>query len=194
MKEIQIKCQGAATLSIKKLTDFQGGLKKLTKENLEKLKGRILKTGFIAPIFIWQHEKINYILDGHQRIQALLSLENEGYHIPDLPIAYVEADNKNDAKQKLLSITSQYGEFVIETLQEWTEEFDDKLNDTFRFVNEELELSFNIDIEEPKIINLEPYNKIHVLISFKPDEFIKISKQLDEIRQTPGVEYEQQAN
>jgi len=194
MKCIEIKCQGAGTLPLENLTQFQGNLKTITPANLKKLRSRIIDTGFVAPIFIWKQDKINYILDGTQRLLALKSLQQKGYHIPDLPVAYIEADNEEDAKQKLLSITSQYGEFDVDILKEWTEEIGGELNDTFRFVNDELELSFNLDIEKPKKINIEPYEKIHVLLSFKPDEFIKISKQLDEIRQTPGVEYEQQAN
>ena len=194
MKCIEIKCQGAGTLPLENLTQFQGNLKTITPANLKKLRSRIIDTGFVAPIFIWKQDKINYILDGTQRLLALKSLQQKGYHIPDLPVAYIEADNEEDAKQKLLSITSQYGEFDVDILKKWTEEIGGELNDTFRFVNDELELSFNLDIEKPKKINIEPYEKIHVLLSFKPDEFIKISKQLDEIRQTPGVEYEQQAN
>ena len=147
MKGVEIKCQGAAALPIEELTNFQGGLKKITKDSMRKLKDRILKSGFIAPIFIWQHEDNNYILDGHQRIQALLSLKKEGYEIPALPVAYVHATSIEDAKEKLLSITSQYGEFVLEELETWLKDFDEDMRDSFRFVNDEMKINI---FDEPE--------------------------------------------
>jgi hypothetical protein len=64
---LTIKCAGTENLPVDAITVFQGGLKKLTKSSLEKLKSRILIDGFIAPIFIWEYEGDNFILDGHQR-------------------------------------------------------------------------------------------------------------------------------
>jgi len=138
MKEIQIKCQGAGTLPLENLTQFQGNLKTITPANLKKLRSRILDTGFVAPIFIWKNGKINYILDGHQRILALLSLQGKGYHIPDLPVAYIEADNEEDARKKLLSITSTYGDFNLEELQGWLTKVDEDIADSMRFFDKEL--------------------------------------------------------
>ena len=146
MKEIQIKCQGAGTLPLENLTQFQGNLKTITPANLKKLRSRIIDTGFVAPIFIWKNEKINYILDGHQRILALLSLQGKGYHIPDLPVAYIEADNEEDARKKLLSITSTYGDFNLEELQGWLVKVDEDIADSLRFFDKEL----NFELTEEK--------------------------------------------
>ena len=140
MKCIEIKCQGAGTLPLENLTQFQGNLKTITPANLKKLRSRIIDTGFVAPIFIWKQDKINYILDGTQRLLALKSLQQKGYHIPDLPVAYIEADNEEDAKQKLLSITSQYGEFDVDELRDWTKDFSFEMKDSFRFTNKEFEI------------------------------------------------------
>ena len=138
MKEIEIKCQGAGTLPLENLTQFQGNLKTITPANLKKLRSRILDTGFVAPIFIWKNEKINYILDGTQRLLALKSLQQKGYHIPDLPVAYIEADNEEDARKKLLSITSTYGDFNLEELQGWLVKVDEDIADSLRFFDKEL--------------------------------------------------------
>lgn len=118
--EIKITCKGADVLPIDKLVDFQGDLKKITDENLGKLKRRIVKHGINAPVFIWDNGE-KYILDGHQRIKALNALIQEGFAIPLIPVVYIEADNEEDAKEKLLGITSQYGEFDTEGFLGFTE-------------------------------------------------------------------------
>jgi DNA modification methylase len=156
--DIQIKCTGADTLSIDAIIEFQGGLKKLSKSSLEKLKTRILTDGFIAPIFIWEHEGDNFILDGHQRLQALLSLRKDGYDIPLIPVDYIHAESIEDAKRKLLSITSQYGEFDVEELQSWLKDLDEEIRDTFRFVDDELKLAFDEvpdETEDDDVVELD---------------------------------------
>jgi len=52
-----------------------------------------------------------YILDGHSRVKALLELKKEGHKIPSkLPVDYIRAATKKEAKEKLLGIASQYGQ------------------------------------------------------------------------------------
>ncbi|OQY39653.1 MAG: hypothetical protein B6229_03270 [Spirochaetaceae bacterium 4572_7] len=113
---IEIKCKAAAELSLDDLSNFQGGLKTIKEENLMKLKNSIKVQGFIAPIFVWNNDDENWILDGHQRLKALKSLEDDGEIIPPLPVAYIEADDIKEAKEKLLHITSQHGDFTIDGL------------------------------------------------------------------------------
>lgn len=144
MQRIEIKCRGADSLPIDTIKDFQGKLKHITRDNLERLKVSILKNGFVAPIFIWRNEGECLALDGHQRIKALLSMREEGFDIPLLPVAYIEADNEDDARQKLLAITSQYGEFDIDELNSWVSNLDADIAETLRFVDDKIEL----DIEE----------------------------------------------
>ena len=119
MKTIKITCDGTDYVDYKSLTPFQGHLKILTEENLEKLKKSIIKYGFTVPAFIWQSGKKKYILDAHQRALALESLESDGYTIPDIPIVYIKAKNKTEAKEKLLHITSQYGTFDKDGLEDF---------------------------------------------------------------------------
>jgi len=112
--EIRITCKGADTVPIDSLMPFQGDLKTLSGESLTKLKASILKYGFTAPCFIWEHEGIKSILDAHQRVSALKSLRDEGYSIPHIPVDYIDAEDEKEAKEKLLHISSQYGEFTQE--------------------------------------------------------------------------------
>ena len=97
---ITISCKGADELPFNTLVNFQGNLKTLTESNLKKLKKSILKHGFTVPIFVWPHRGTNYILDGHQRLQALKSFQAEGYDIPDLPVAYVYADDGQNGRPR----------------------------------------------------------------------------------------------
>ncbi len=123
MKDIRVTCHAADILPIDALLEFQGELKRITKDNLDKLKRSILKHGFTAPIFVWQGVD-NHILDGHQRLKALIELRREGYNIPLLPVAYIDADDEKHAREKLLYITSQYGDFSTEGIQSFAEGLD----------------------------------------------------------------------
>jgi DNA modification methylase len=148
MKKIEIKCKAAETLPIDLITEFQGNLKKLSKKNLEKLKKRIVEDGFIAPFFVWDDRGQYKLMDGHQRLQALISLRQDGYDMPFFPVANIEAEDEADARRKLLSITSQYGEFDIEELTAWVDQIDDDIAETLRFADEELQISGVGDEEE----------------------------------------------
>lgn len=113
METIRIECTGAGTLALHMLTPLQGDLKTLSDENYKRLKFEILEEGFSFPVAVWenpQDAKI-YICDGHQRIETLNRMKEEGYIIPQIPVVMVEADSLNQAKRKLLGAASQYGEY-----------------------------------------------------------------------------------
>ncbi|MBN2531884.1 MAG: DNA modification methylase [Spirochaetales bacterium] len=142
-KSISIKCQGADLKNLDELLEFQGSIKRLSKKNLEKLRNAILKYGFIAPIFIWKSRKKLHILDGHQRLKALRTFEEEGYKIPPLPVDYIHAKSEKEAKEKLLHITSQYGEFDKKGLDEFilTANLDISDLETIRLTDTELKIT-----------------------------------------------------
>ena len=109
--EIKITCDGTEYIDYRQLKPFQGNLKTITEENLQKLKNSIIKYGFTVPAFVWQSGEDKYILDAHSRKKALASLYSEGYDIPAIPVVYIQAQDEKEAKEKLLHITSQYGQF-----------------------------------------------------------------------------------
>lgn len=112
-KSIFISCNGTNTIDLDEVVAFQGDLKEISRKNLERLKNRILKLGFNVPFFIWSSpDRKRYLLDGHQRARALYELRNAGYTIPALPYAEIQATDIQDAKDKLLGISSQYGDFT----------------------------------------------------------------------------------
>lgn len=132
---IIVKCKAHQTEPIDRLTEFQGNLKRLSEKNREKLIGSICNRGFIAPVFVWDDHGEWKLLDGHQRIKTLLWMREKGWDIPMLPVDVIEADDEQDAKKKLLAITSQYGEFDIDGYMEFTESVE--LDDTIRLTDGE---------------------------------------------------------
>lgn len=115
--EIKIKVEGSKSVPYKKLNNFQGDLKILTESNYQRFKNNILINGFIEPISTWldPSDKKLKILNGHQRLATVKRMvENENYQIADIPINIIEADNIQDAKKKVLALTSEYGEMTRE--------------------------------------------------------------------------------
>lgn len=119
---VRIEVEGKDVLPLDSLTEFQGNLKELSKENYEKFKKDILSLGFISPIHVWRAGKDNFCLDGHQRIRTLKKMREEGIEIPSIPVVYVQAKDKKEAKKKILSLTSQFGKITGEGLYEFINE------------------------------------------------------------------------
>ena len=128
IKTISVKCETKDYLDWHNITEFQGGLKIRDEADIEKAKTSILKYGWSFPFFVWVSGKTNYCLDGHARIKVLKALEEEGYLIPELPVVYIQAKNKTEAKQKLLRLNSKlnsnFGHFTKESVLEFAEDID----------------------------------------------------------------------
>jgi len=135
-KTIRIACKGCDTKDLSELEPFQGELKKLSENNALKLKTEILELGFSEPVSVWQTEGHFYILNGHQRVVVLKMLKAEGYEIPPLPVSLVDASSYQEAKKKVLALTSQYGQISEEGLQRFLEDAQitlDQAMSEFRF-------------------------------------------------------------
>lgn len=92
-----------------KLAAFQDELKDLSKEDYQRLHDSIVEHGFFVPVFLWHDGTKLNILDGHQRVRVLLMMRNEGYVVPKIPAIQISAVDRQDASDKLLLITSNYG-------------------------------------------------------------------------------------
>ena len=120
MKQIRITCEGAKAVKYSDLIPLQGNLKDLSKENYGRLKKQIIDLGFSEPISVWLHKKKMNILNGHQRLRVISTMvEKEGYQCDPLPISLISAKDMNEAKRKVLALTSQYGEIKEEGLYEF---------------------------------------------------------------------------
>lgn len=130
LQKITIACKGTQTAKWKELQDFQGDLKKLPKDAEEKLKARIIEQGFFAPFFFWRKNGQAYLIDGHQRKRALQALEAEGYEVPEeLPAVEIIAKDETEAKRKLLSAVSAFGEIDQGGLFDFLQSIDMDFND-----------------------------------------------------------------
>lgn len=126
IKTISIQCDSEEKLdrlNIAEMTEFQGGLKARTDIDYDKIKLSIIKYGFSFPFFIWKSDK-NYLLDGHGRFNTLCKMQKDGYIIPDLPVVYIDAKDKAEAKQKLLRLNSQYGKMTKESVLEFADDLE----------------------------------------------------------------------
>lgn len=135
--EIKIACTGATTIPIEKLIDFQGELKELSNQDYLRLREQIVSQGFSEPVSVWLHDGHHYILNGHQRVKTVKRLiEDEGATIGPIPVSLIEAKNKNQAKRKLLALTSQFGKIQKQGLYEFLADTNiqiDELFTNFRF-------------------------------------------------------------
>jgi len=190
--KIVVKCKGHKTLPIDQLLEFQGGLKRLTQKNREKLIGSICERGFIAPIFVWDDKGDYRLLDGHQRLKTLLWMRENGWDIPMLPVDIIEADNEQDAKKKLLAITSQYGEFDIDGYMEFTSDIE--VDDCIRLVDGEWSqygIECSTDFPELKTGDKEPFQQMTFTLA---DEQAEIVKEAVKKAQEEGCESEVNQN
>lgn len=135
---IRVTCEGAARLTLDQLEEFQGDLKTLSDKNAEKLEKSIRKYGFTAPFFVWKGK----ILDGHQRKKVLRKrFRPEEYPEKGFPVVYIDAGSEKEAREKLLHISSQYGEVDLDELNEWVEQAGHEIIDSLRLTKNEIRIS-----------------------------------------------------
>lgn len=96
------------------LCEFQGEFKQRTDLDIEKVKSKIIEYGFSFPMFVWEYNGKKYVIDGHGRLAALRSMEQEGHEIPPIPIVYIQAENVKQAITILLLCNSRFG-YITET-------------------------------------------------------------------------------
>jgi hypothetical protein len=132
-KEIKITCKAADGMALDELYEFQGELKTISDDELEKLKKSIVKYGFSFPIFVWKSK----ILDGHQRLKAVRQLIEQGYKVKGnkLPVVRIEAKNEKEAAEKLLLINSRYAKIDQEGFQVFTFDFDIDIPEIGNFID-----------------------------------------------------------
>ena len=131
-RTLMVACTGATVVDWHELVPMQGDLKSLSKENYTRLR-RALERGFSFPFFVWRNGGKYFTLDGHQRLRALETMEGEGWIIPPLPVAWVEARDRREAMRKILECSSQYGTMEEEGLYEYVATADIRNLDDYNF-------------------------------------------------------------
>lgn len=140
-RAVSIKCRGAVDVRLEDLKEFQGNLKDLSHENYQKLRTEILTHGFSEPVSIWINNGVTHVINGHQRLRVLQGLMGEGFFIPPIPASVIEAKDEREAKEKVLALTSQFGEITEFGLYEFMEKasLDYSILDNFRFPEIDIE-------------------------------------------------------
>ena len=152
------KMQGCWFITSWIIKSIAGQSKKTNKEKSRKIEKTYTQTRIQFFFDVWQNNGINWILDGTQRDKALKSLQRDGYEIPLLPVDYIEAKNKQEAREKLLSRSSQFGEWNIIELEEWTNNIDKEIEEQLRFMEKEIKTQVNIDFDDIKYNNEDEDN------------------------------------
>lgn len=163
---IKVNCDVKETLNISELTEFQGDLKHRDDNDVSKIIKSIKKHGFAFPFFVWKHDDINHVFDGHGRLMALKLLQEKGEEIPPLPVVYVNAKDEAEAKEMLLKLNSNYGHMTQESVLNFLDginidfedlELPDGAIDFTKLIDEQDELD---DEEVPELDELsEPDSK-----------------------------------
>jgi site-specific DNA-methyltransferase (adenine-specific) len=164
-KTVKIACQGAASIQIDNLKPFQGELKTLSDENYAKLKNEIIDLGFSEPIAIWKSQGENFVLNGHQRLTTLLKMRGEGFAIPPVPVSIVDATSYKQAKLKVLSLTSQFGEMSPKGLLDFVADIDLKLpemSERFDFPDVNLDAMMKAQDDEGPADEIPPTRKTNI--------------------------------
>lgn len=141
-------------LDVDDLTPLQGGLKKLSDENFNKLRQSLIEKGFQFTVHVWEQGGTTYIIDGHQRVHVMKQLKKAGWDIPKINCAFVTAATYTEAKELILYSISQYGKVDKYGFDEFTmnENFD---FDKFDLPDFKIELPDIDDIEEEKPLKEE---------------------------------------
>jgi len=135
---VRIACDVKDTLDWRQIKPLQGDYKKATPEQVDKLYRVILKRGIRFPSFVSKVDGEILAIDTHRRLVVYEKLEKDGHEIAghQVPVVYIHAKDKAEAKQLLLECDSRYGK----TDQKG---FDDFISD--------LDADFLSDIEIPDI-------------------------------------------
>lgn len=170
---------GLRTIGYAEIKELQDDFKDISEEALGKLKDSIKKYGVFLPKFVWEGEEAVWCLDGHQTKKALAGLEAEGWKIPPIPIVAVTAENRREAREKLLVINSRYG----------------KINPAAEFLSN-MRIPDFIDIPDIKLELVDPDFKPADLppLDYRPKERARIvviyftDKQKRKLGQALGIE------
>lgn len=164
-KIILIACETKDVIDWHLIKPLQGNYKTLSPQRLEKLCSLIIKRGIRFPSFITKLDDGVWAIDTHQRLKAYEELERRGYTIPPVPVVYVHAKNKREAKQLLLECDSRYGTASQEGFEEFTDDLDVSAFDDEADMNQ-----FYSDLELPDIFGLE---RIELELDVKDSDFTK---------------------
>lgn len=119
--KVSVCCTGSDALGIEEFVPFQGAFKSLSDKNYKRFKTQLLEIGIAAASTVWKKDGKNYLLDGNQRLETLIRMQEEGYEIPKIPVNYTECADEMDARRKVMALASTYGEVSESSLKDFAD-------------------------------------------------------------------------
>lgn len=118
-------------IDCRELKPLQGDLKVLTTQNYQRLKKSFSEKNMFAPLLVWKSGKEKFLLDGHGRLRLFnkekaIFVGEGGKETHEVPCIVIPALNLQDAKEKLLIITSQYQTLTQDGLDEFAFDLGDE--------------------------------------------------------------------
>jgi ParB-like chromosome segregation protein Spo0J len=157
----------------------------------EHLKKSILEFSYIDPV-IW-NKRTNTVVGGHQRLKILQELGYKEIEVSVVDLPEEKEKALNLALNKIGDDGWDYEKLaeILDELQNF--DFDVEVSG---FDMDEIKTITKISEEElpEETVEIRPFKKTHVLLSFSPELFIKIQSHLDAIISVEGIEYEQSSN
>jgi hypothetical protein len=200
--KVELKCEGNDMFPLDDIKPLQGELKTLHVDQYEKIKKSMLKYGFSFPVFVWRDfEGIIWTIDGHQRVFTLKRMMSEGYNVPmAVPVVYIQAVDKDEAKEKVLLASSRYGVIEREGLAEFLHSFDENVNfddlkevvDIPEFSMDEFDEGFVKDVEIDEKETTAPTH-VSITLEVHNEDYASFLNQLQEVvKKFPRVSYKQE--
>jgi hypothetical protein len=138
MKKIINKVKSCKTLNWTELKTYEFNNLKSKDRDTTNLKNSIVNDGFCFPFYIWSEHR--YVIDGNGRNIVLSELEEEGYEICDLPYVEIEAETMQEAKKRVMQVSSEHGTITQDSYDSFVFDMNlDSYIDTISFDNIELE-------------------------------------------------------
>ena len=92
------------------------------KRDVKKLINSIKKTGWNFPVYLWAGH--NFVIDGAGRKKAVEELLKQGEEIKEIPVVEIHAETLEEAKAKVLEVSSQFGEITKESFLNFTQDIE----------------------------------------------------------------------
>lgn len=103
----------------------QENFKEWVNNGSAKLLESILKYQFVDPFKVWQHEGVNYCLDGRHRFLDLENVLASGQDVPlHLPATFIDCANMKEAAELVLVYSSNYAKITQQGLLDFVNNFD----------------------------------------------------------------------
>jgi len=163
-------------VKVSDLKDYYKNPRFISDEQAEHLKTSLNKFGLIDKPIVNQDLMI---IGGHQRKKVYEGEEIEVWY-PDREL------DKKEVEELNIRLNANQGEWDKDVLaSQWN------LSDLNEWGMDAPEFKENY---KPLQLELQGYNKVHILLSFHPDKFKDISPIMEMAKKIDGIEYEQSAN